>query len=113
MRANRSKVLTIDVTAAFLAAGTVAVGVAFAQKTDKSEPKQQRTLALGEDEVKQLVLLMDTDKNGKVSQPEFMSFMAAEFDRLEQRQKPRIGREGTRAVTVPSRQTRGGKISQA
>jgi hypothetical protein len=26
---------------------------------------------------------MDTDKNGKVSKQEFMSFMEAEFDRLD------------------------------
>jgi hypothetical protein len=31
------------------------------QKVDKSVPKQQRILALGEDEVKDLLLLMDTD----------------------------------------------------
>ena len=53
------------------------------QKVDKSVNKQQRTLALGEDEVKQLLLLMDTDKNGKISKQEFMSFMSAEFDRLD------------------------------
>lgn len=40
-------------------------------------------MALGEDEVKQLLLLMDTDKSGKVSRQEFMNFMAAEFDRLD------------------------------
>lgn len=59
------------------------IGPARAQKVDKSEPKQQRTLTLGEDEVKQLLLLMDTDKSGKVSRTEFMNFMAAEFDRLD------------------------------
>jgi len=54
-----------------------------AQKVDKSLPKEQRALALGEDEVKQLLLLLDTDKNGKVSRQEFMNFMSAEFDRLD------------------------------
>lgn len=62
--------------------GTI-VGTAIAQKVDKSVPKQQRTLALAEDEVKQLLLLMDTDKSGRISRQEFMSFMAAEFDRLD------------------------------
>jgi Ca2+-binding EF-hand superfamily protein len=38
---------------------------------------------LGEDEVKQLVQLMDQDKNGRVSEPEFMNFMKAEFKRLD------------------------------
>jgi Ca2+-binding EF-hand superfamily protein len=29
------------------------------------------------------VLLMDTNKNGKISKQEFMTFMEAEFDRLD------------------------------
>lgn len=33
--------------------------------------------------MKQLLGLMDTDRNGKVSRQEFMDFMAAEFDRLD------------------------------
>ena len=32
---------------------------------------------------KHLLLLMDTDKNGKVSKDEFMKFMDAEFERLD------------------------------
>ena len=40
-------------------------------------------IAAGETEAKKLLLLMDTDKTGKVSRAEFMSFMAAEFDRLD------------------------------
>ena len=32
---------------------------------------------------KQLLLLMDTDKSGKVSKQEFMTFMEAEFNRLD------------------------------
>jgi hypothetical protein len=41
------------------------------------------TKALGEGDVKQLLLLMDTDKNGKISKKEYMSFMEAEFGRLD------------------------------
>ncbi len=68
-----------------VAAAALALAIAgvSAQKVDKAVPKQQRTLALGEAEVKQLVLLMDTDKNGKISKQEFMNFMGAEFDRLD------------------------------
>jgi len=40
-------------------------------------------VAEGELSAKQLLVLMDTDKNGKVSKQEFMAFMAAEFDRLD------------------------------
>jgi hypothetical protein len=57
--------------------------VAIAQKTDKGIPKTPRTLILGEEDVKDLLLLMDTNKNGKISKQEFMSFMEAEFDRLD------------------------------
>jgi hypothetical protein len=82
MPERRTKILYICAAATVLLFGAIA-GTAVAQKTDKSIPKQQRTIALGEDEVKQLVLLMDTDKSGKVSRQEFMNFMAAEFDRLD------------------------------
>jgi hypothetical protein len=40
-------------------------------------------LAAGEYSTKQLLLLMDKDKNGKVSRQEFMDYMAAEFTRLD------------------------------
>lgn len=42
-----------------------------------------RNLAAGEAQVKQLLLLMDEDKNGKVSKKEFMHFMEGEFERLD------------------------------
>ncbi len=40
-------------------------------------------VAEGELSAKQLLVLMDTDKNGRVSKQEFMAFMSAEFDRLD------------------------------
>src|SRR5271167_992131 len=46
-------------------------------------PKPQDKFLLGEAEVKQLLLLMDTDKNGKISKQEWMSYMELEFDRLD------------------------------
>jgi hypothetical protein len=59
-----------------------AVGGVFAQRASVPKPSPDK-LELGEKEVKQLLLLMDTDKNGKVSKAEWMSFMSAEFDRLD------------------------------
>jgi len=56
-------------------------GVAAAQKA--SVPKTQDRLALVEEEVKQLLLLIDTKKTGKITKQEWMSFMEAEFDRLD------------------------------
>lgn len=46
-------------------------------------PPNPKNVAAGESEAKRLLLLMDRDKNGKVSKEEFMTFMAAEFDRLD------------------------------
>jgi hypothetical protein len=69
------------IIAALCAAGAV-VGTAIAQKAPPA-PKANDRVALGEDEVKQLLLLMDTDKNGKISKNEYMNFMSAEFDRLD------------------------------
>jgi Ca2+-binding EF-hand superfamily protein len=57
--------------------------VAAAAGQRASTPKAQDKQALGEGEVKQLLLLMDTDKSGKISKKEYMDFMAAEFDRLD------------------------------
>ena len=48
-----------------------------------STPKPQDKVALGEDEVKQLLQLIDTEKKGKISKQEWMNFMEAEFDRLD------------------------------
>jgi hypothetical protein len=55
--------------------------VVVAQKA--SVPKPQDKLALGENEVRQLMLLLDTNNNGKVTKREWMTFMEAEFDRLD------------------------------
>jgi Ca2+-binding EF-hand superfamily protein len=57
--------------------------VAAAAGQRASTPKAQDKKALGESDVKQLLLLMDTDKSGKISKKEYMDFMAAEFDRLD------------------------------
>ena len=45
--------------------------------------QKQKELAEATEAAKQLLLLMDTDKNGKISKQEWMTFMEAEFDRLD------------------------------
>jgi len=40
-------------------------------------------LAAGEQNAKQLLTLMDADKDGKVSKAEFMKYMEQEFDMLD------------------------------
>jgi hypothetical protein len=50
------------------------------QGAGNSNPK---SVEAGEEYAKKMLLLMDTDKNGKVSKQEFMSFMEIEFVRLD------------------------------
>jgi EF hand len=64
---------------AVLIAPGVVPRIAVAQ-TKASVPKPQNKLVIAEDEFKQLLLLMDVNKNGKISKQEYMRFMEAEFD---------------------------------
>lgn len=62
----------------------IAAGSVVAQDSDpKAEAQKEKKLAAGEREAKKMLLLMDTDKSGKVSKEEFMSFMEAEFQRMD------------------------------
>jgi hypothetical protein len=78
---NRTKIVLVMLVIAILATTWGMVGTAGAQKA--AVPKPQDKFAIGEDEAKQLLLLVDTDKKGKVSKQEWMKFMEAEFDRLD------------------------------
>jgi Ca2+-binding EF-hand superfamily protein len=77
----RTNQLRIIVAIAVLVATGTMLGTAAAQKA--AVPKPQDRLAMGEDGVKQLLALMETDKKGMVSKQEFMKFMEAEFERLD------------------------------
>jgi hypothetical protein len=57
------------------------LAIAAAQKAAASKPQDK--LAIGEDQAKQLLLLIDTDKNGKTSKQEWMRSIEVEFDRLD------------------------------
>jgi len=81
-RAN--KVWIIAIITVLVVTGTMLVNAA-AQKA--SVPKPQDKLAIGENEVRQLLLLMNTDKQGNVSKQEYMKFMEAEFERLDKDKK--------------------------
>jgi hypothetical protein len=59
----------------------LAAGTAVAQKMPNTNPKDK--LAIADGTVKELLLLMDADKNGKISRQEWMSFMEAEFNKLD------------------------------
>jgi hypothetical protein len=81
MRKQSNRMLIVLVVAALFGIGTV-VGTMFAQgkaAVSKAPSRQQ----LRQAQVDQLVLLMDTDKNGMISKKEWMAFFEAEFDRLD------------------------------
>ena len=75
--------LLVVLIAVFFAGGAITRSVA--QRT--AVPKQQDKAALAEANAKELLLLMDTDKTGKISKQEWMKLMEAEFDRLDKDKK--------------------------
>jgi EF hand domain-containing protein len=85
---RRTNIVRAIVAIAVLVATWAILGTAIAQKA--AVPKPQDKLALGENEVKQLLLIMDTDENGKISKQEWMKFMEAEFDRLDKDKKGQL-----------------------
>src|ERR1700730_795612 len=78
---KRTKTVLVVGVIAILATTWGMIGTAVAQKA--AVPKPQDKLAIGEDEAKQLLLLIDTDKKGKISKQQWMKFKEAEFDRLD------------------------------
>ena len=83
---TRTNIVRVIVSIAVLTTAAI-LGSAVAQKP--AVPKPQDKLALGEYDVKQL-LLMDTDENGKISKQEWVKFMEAEFDRLDKDKKGQL-----------------------
>jgi hypothetical protein len=77
------------VSAVLIAAGVLGVGAIVSTTVAAQDPgpkvvsPNDKKVAAGEREAKKLLLLMDTDQSGKVSKQEFMSFMEAEFARLD------------------------------
>jgi hypothetical protein len=65
---NRMRIVLVILVIAILATTWGMAGTAGAQKA--AVPKPQDKFAIGEDEAKQLLLLIDTDKEGKVSKQE-------------------------------------------
>jgi hypothetical protein len=80
---ERRKVALVAMMIAGLFAAGAVIRTVEAQDTDQSPVRKEKNLAIGEAEAKRLLLLMDKDQNGKVSKQEFMSFMEAEFERLD------------------------------
>jgi Ca2+-binding EF-hand superfamily protein len=90
-------------------ATVVAMGAGMAQDSSKEKvPDREKNLAIGEAEAKRMLVLMDKDRNGKVSKREFMSFMEEEFERLD---KNKDGELDVKELTQ-SRVRIGGAISR-
>ena len=71
-----------------------ALAVAFTMFAQKAAvPKQPDKIAQADQNVRELLLLMDTDKNGKISKQGWMKFMEAEFDRLDRDKKGELDRK--------------------
>jgi|CZKR01.1.fsa_nt_gi hypothetical protein len=85
---TRTNIVRALIAIVALVATWAILGTAVAQRQDV--PKPQDKLALGEPEVTQLLLLMDTDKNGKISKQEWMKFMEVEVDRLDKDKKGQL-----------------------
>jgi hypothetical protein len=101
MPIRTNKLRIVVVIAVSVVTGTMIVN-ASAQKA--SVPKPQNKLAIGEEGIKQLLPLMDSDKNGLVSKQEFMKFMEAEFVRLDKEKKGELNvKELTQSNLTASR----------
>lgn len=74
---KRRAFLTVFMTTAF------GFGTRMIAQDTANVPVRPNIPEIAEDNVKQLLLLMDTDKNGKISKAEWMKFMSEEFDRLD------------------------------
>ena len=84
MRRRINFVWILGILTVPVAMGTL-LTAATAQKS--SVPRVHDLLVMGEEHVKQLLPLMNANKEGMVSKQEFMKFMAAEFDRLDKGKK--------------------------
>ena len=95
----------------FLTAATIVLGIVpFAQKS--SVPKQPGTDSLAQQNVTELLPLMDTDKNGKISKQEWMNFMEAEFDQLDKDKTGELDRKELLQSTVSVKRVRNSDLGK-
>jgi predicted nucleotidyltransferase len=83
MSERRKRVVVLIISALFII-GTM-VGTAAAQRENDMPPitEHKAIVDARRNEAKRMMLLMDTNKDGKVSKEEWMGFMEREFDRLD------------------------------
>src|SRR5262249_41981145 len=93
-----------DLLVVLISATLVLAVVTFAQKA--AVPKQPNRSTLAQENVKELLFLMDADKNGKISKQEWMKFMEAEFDRLDNDKKGELDQKELLHSTVTVKHAR-------
>ena len=79
------------------------LGIGFAQK---DFPRQPDKNVMAIENVKQLLLVMDTDKRGKISKQQWMAFMEAQFDRLDIEKKGEVDQTAIKQSMVYVKQAR-------
>jgi hypothetical protein len=96
-----SKRIKVVLTIAVLAATWAIPGIAAEGRQTPPKPPDKQMLRA--DQVKQLLLLMDTDKDGKISKQEWLKFMEAEFDLLD---KGKSGKLDVKELAPPALRAR-------
>ena len=66
---------------ALMAMAPMLVGAVIAQKDGLM--KRPNPTEIASDHAREILLVMDTDKQGKITKEAWMTFMAAEFDKLD------------------------------
>ena len=66
-------------------------------------PKQQTKDSMAQQNVKELLLLMNTDKDGKISKQAWMKFMEAQFDALDTEKRGELDQKGMRPTVALQR----------
>ena len=95
---------------AFMCTGGTLRGDSFAQKS--SVPHQADTVVIASEKVKEVLALMDTDKNGRISKQEWMKFMEAEFDRLDTEKKGEIDQKQLMQSAVSVKRVRAADVGK-
>ena len=85
-----------------------ALGTGVSQRGVSRQPDK---LTIAIDNVKQLLLVMDTN-NGRISKQEWLRFMEAEFDRLDREKKGELDQSQIRQSTVYVKQARSSDLGR-
>lgn len=74
--------------------------------------KRPNPIELASDDAKEILLVMDTDKEGKISKEAWMKFMSAEFDRLDKTKTGTIDPKTLELDRAPVRVTRSNDLGK-